>query len=96
MDLATLVGLVGGIAIILAAILTKGSLVMFADPGSLFIVAGGTLAATLIRFPLKTVFGAFKVALITFKIFHDLHHGIHSAVFNIPLVSCCFCFAFRD
>ena len=67
MDLATLVGLVGGIAIILAAILTKGSLVMFADPGSLFIVAGGTLAATLIRFPLKTVFGAFKVALVTFK-----------------------------
>jgi chemotaxis protein MotA len=66
-DLATLVGLVGGIAIILAAIMTKGSLIMFADPGSLFIVAGGTLAATLIRFPLKTVLGAFKVALVTFK-----------------------------
>jgi chemotaxis protein MotA len=66
-DLATLVGLVGGISIILAAIMTKGSLIMFADPGSLFIVAGGTLAATLIRFPLKTVLGAFKVALVTFK-----------------------------
>ena len=67
MDLATLLGLIGGIAVIVAAIVTKGSMVLFADVPSLLIVAGGTVAATLIRFPLKTCFGAFGVALKAFR-----------------------------
>ncbi len=68
MDLATLIGLVGGIGVMVAAILTGGSAVLFLDVASFLIVGGGTVAVILMRFPLKTTFGAFKVALKAFRV----------------------------
>lgn len=67
MDLATLLGFLGGIAIIVAAVSQGGSMALFIDVRSMLIVLGGTVAATLIRFPLGTCFGAFKVAMKVFK-----------------------------
>ncbi|MCB9728892.1 MAG: MotA/TolQ/ExbB proton channel family protein [Deltaproteobacteria bacterium] len=67
MDLATLIGLIGGVGVMVAAILTGGSPGLFVDLASCLIVGGGTIAATLIRFPLKTCFGAFRVALKAFR-----------------------------
>lgn len=63
MDVATLLGLIGGFGVILGAIATGGSLLMFFNPSSVLIVIGGTIAATLIKFPLAHLLGAFKVAL---------------------------------
>lgn len=63
MDVATLIGLIGGFGVIFGAIAIGGSLLMFLNPASVVIVLGGTLAATLIKFPLGHVLGAFKVAL---------------------------------
>lgn len=40
---------------------------MFVNPPSVVIVLGGTLAATLIKFPLGHLLGAFKVALKAFR-----------------------------
>ncbi len=67
MDLATLIGLFGGFGILIGAIVTGGDFMLFVNLPSALVVIGGTLAATLIRFPLKTCFGAFKVAFKAFR-----------------------------
>ena len=45
MDLGTLIGIIGGTAMVLSAILLKASLDNFIDPAGLLIVFGGTTAA---------------------------------------------------
>ena len=67
MDLATLVGIVGAIGIIVSAILLGGSGGVFVNVPSLLIVVGGTLFANLIKFPLGNTLGAFKVAMKAFR-----------------------------
>ena len=47
MDLATLVGMVGAIGIVLAAILTGGSAPIFVNVPSILIVMGGTVMVAL-------------------------------------------------
>lgn len=61
MDLATLIGIFAGFGIIVAAIFVGGELSTFADVPSVLIVVGGGLAATLIRFPLSGILGAFAL-----------------------------------
>ncbi|MCB1437833.1 MAG: MotA/TolQ/ExbB proton channel family protein [Rhodobiaceae bacterium] len=58
MDIATIAGLVVGAFIVLAAILVGGDLLAFVDVPSTLIVLGGTLATTVIRFPLSGVLSA--------------------------------------
>jgi chemotaxis protein MotA len=66
MDLATLIGLVAGIGVMLGAIILGGSAGMFVNPPSLIIVIGGTIAAVLMKFSMSQFIGAFKVAMKTF------------------------------
>jgi len=62
MDLATLLGMVGAIGIVLAAILTGGSALVFVNVPSILIVLGGTVMVVMIKFSMGQFFGAFKVA----------------------------------
>lgn len=62
MDIATILGLVLGLALIGSAIAMGGGAGGFVNVPSMMIVVGGTLAATMVMFPLKTVLGSFKVA----------------------------------
>ena len=66
MDLATLLGMIGAIGIVLAAILTGGSALVFVNIPSILIVLGGTVMVVMIKFSLGQFFGAFKVALKAF------------------------------
>ena len=68
MDLATLIGLIGGAAVIVAAILVDSSLITFINLPSLLIVFGGTFAVTLVKFPIKAFLNAFKVATKAFVV----------------------------
>ena len=52
MDLATLVGVVLGFALVMLAILLGGSFASYVDPASMIIVIGGATAACLTAFPL--------------------------------------------
>lgn len=61
MDLATLIGILAGFGIIVAAIMVGGELGTFVDVPSVLIVFGGGMAATLIRFPLSGIIGAFAL-----------------------------------
>lgn len=65
MDLATLAGLVSGIAVIVVAILLDSGLGTFVNVPGLMVVIGGTTAATLIKFTLKDMIGSFKLGLKT-------------------------------
>lgn len=55
MDIATLIGLVAGFTLVLVAI--GNNLAIFVDIPSLLIVVGGTLAITMVSFPLADVVG---------------------------------------
>jgi chemotaxis protein MotA len=66
MDLATLLGMVGAMGIVLAAILTGGSALVFVNVPSILIVLGGTVLVVMIKFSMGQFFGAFKVALTAF------------------------------
>lgn len=61
MDLATVIGILLSIALVLAAIIMGGSPIMFVNVPSMMVVVGGTLGVTLMRNPLATVLGTFDV-----------------------------------
>ena len=68
MDIATIIGLVAGLGIIIMAIMLGGDLGAFVNVPSLLIVVGGTICATLIKFPLSDVMKSFSLgAGIAFK-----------------------------
>src|SRR5437588_9786360 len=56
MDIATSLGLVGGAIVLCTLIMMGGDLRMFADAHAAIIIFGGSFAATLIRFPLSSIF----------------------------------------
>ena len=67
MDLATLIGLVGAMAIVMVAIFLGADPGGFIDPASILIVIGGSVFVVLSKFSLQQFLGAFKVALKAFK-----------------------------
>lgn len=65
MDLATLIGLASGTAVVLIAILMGGQFTTFVNVPSLLIVIGGATAATVLRFTLAGVFTSFRIGVAT-------------------------------
>jgi len=60
MDIATIIGLLAGIALVVITILLGGAVAIFWNVPSFVLVVGGTLAATLINFPLSDVLSVFN------------------------------------
>jgi chemotaxis protein MotA len=56
MDLATTMGLVAGAVVVATMILMGGDFGMFVSDHAMIIIFGGSFAATLIRFPLASIF----------------------------------------
>jgi len=65
-DLATLIGLLGALGVIVAAIFTGGSVLTFVNVPSFLIVIGGSMLVVLMKFPMAHTMGAFKVAMKAF------------------------------
>ncbi|MEO2049171.1 MAG: motility protein A [Pirellulales bacterium] len=66
MDVATILGVVLALGLILSAIvLGGGSFASFIDPPSVMVVIGGSIAAAMISFPMKTFLGVFSVTMKT-------------------------------
>ena len=61
MDITSFVGIISGMSLIFYAIWSKGGLESFMDGPSFAVTAGGTIAATLINFPLSDVLGVIGV-----------------------------------
>lgn len=66
MDIATLVGLLGSLGVVVSAIILGGSAGIFVNPPSILIVIGGTLMVVLTKFTLGSFLGAGKVAAKAF------------------------------
>ena len=66
MDIATLVGLLGGFGIIIGAIATGGDIMLFVNVPSILIVVGGTFMVTLMQVSLKDFLGSFGVGMKAF------------------------------
>ena len=64
MDIATILGILGGFGLIVGSI--GGGIGGFIDIPSIAVVMGGTVAATLIMFPMGVVIGCIKVAMKAF------------------------------
>lgn len=68
MDLATLVGLVGALGIVLSAMLMGGEFRMYFDLPAVLIVFVGSIFVVLIKFSLGQFLGAIRVALKAFSL----------------------------
>jgi chemotaxis protein MotA len=66
MDIATIIGVISGIGLVIASILMGSGLGLFFNAPSIMIVGGGTLAATLIAYPLKEFLMVIKLFLKVF------------------------------
>lgn len=66
MDLATVIGLLGGIGLVFSAILLGGSATIFINLPGILIVIGGTIATCFIKFSMKDVINTVTVALKAF------------------------------
>ena len=66
MDVATLIGLIGAIAIVLTSIVIGGSGGTFVNTPALLVVFGGTFLVTMMRFSLSSFLSATSVALKAF------------------------------
>ena len=62
MDFATVLGVISAFGLVAIAIFMGGGVKLFINVPALMIVVGGTLGATMISYPLRDVFGVFKVA----------------------------------
>lgn len=67
MDLGTLIGLVGGFAVIVFAMVLGGGIGIFVDVPSVLIVLVGSLIVAMMKFNLGTFLGAGKVAAKAFS-----------------------------
>lgn len=66
MDIATLVGLLGGFGIIIGAVATGGDIMLFVNVPSILIVVGGTFMVTLMQVSLGDFLGSFAIGLKAF------------------------------
>ncbi|RLA92602.1 MAG: flagellar motor protein PomA [Deltaproteobacteria bacterium] len=66
MDLATIIGLIGGTILIVLAIVLGGSATIFINVPGLLIVFGGTFAACFIKFSMADVINSVKVVMKAF------------------------------
>lgn len=66
MDIATLIGLVGALGVIVTSIFLGGSVGTFVNIPSIVVVVGGTFMVTLMQISLAQFLGSFKVTLRAF------------------------------
>jgi len=68
MDIATLIGIVAGLGLIIVAIMLGGEIGGFVNVPSMLVVFGGVTCATLVKFPISNCIAAMKLgAKIAFK-----------------------------
>ena len=63
MDIATILGVILGVGLVLSTILMAGAIGGFINIPESLVVIGWTVAASLVMYPLKTVLGTFKVGI---------------------------------
>jgi chemotaxis protein MotA len=65
--MSTGIGIIGGLVLLLTAVFMGGGIGVFLNPEAVMITVGGTIAATLISYPLDRLFKFFKLVVQLFK-----------------------------
>lgn len=68
MDIATIIGLLGGTILVLVSIIMGGQATMFLNIPGILIVVGGTLATCFIKFSMKEVINSVSVVMKAFRV----------------------------
>ena len=76
MDLATLIGIVAGVGAVLSSILMNSGLSLFWSAPSAMIVLGGTLAATLVAFPMNEMVKVMGLFIRVFLVRKSDHYEL--------------------
>jgi chemotaxis protein MotA len=66
-DVATIIGIIGGFGLVIIAMVSGGGIGWFVDGPSAMIVFGGTFGAVLINYPMSDLLGVIKVAKNAFR-----------------------------
>ena len=85
MDLATLLGLIGGFAFVIMAMVLGGSIGMFVDVTSILIVVGGSIFVVLMKFTMGQFFGATKIAGKAFMFKADEPEDLIAKLWKWPM-----------
>jgi chemotaxis protein MotA len=67
-DIATIIGLIGGTALILSAIFLGGEATIFVNMPGVLIVVGGTVATCFVKFSMADVINSIKVVMKAFTV----------------------------
>ncbi len=76
MDLSTVLGIVAAFALMISAMLSGGSIMLFVNVPSLLIVFGGTTGVVLVNYPFKDIFGAFAILKKAFHHKETTHNEV--------------------
>lgn len=87
MDISTLVGIIIGITFVVIGISLDGSLGSFYDLPSIMIVLGGTLAATMVSYPISRLMNFAKIAKKLFYTPEDKPQDIISRIIDLANVA---------
>ena len=87
MDIATIIGLVGGSILVLLAIVTGGNVLVFINIQGLLIVGGGTIATCFIKFSMADVINSVRVAMKAFMVKIDPPDEIMEKMVSIAKVA---------
>lgn len=67
MDLATILGIIVGLALMIVSIMMEGDISLFVSLPSLMIVLGGTMASIMVNFSMKEVLSVFPLLRVAFS-----------------------------
>ena len=87
MDIATIIGLVGGTILVCLAIVTGGNVLIFMNIPGLLIVVGGTVATCFIKFSMADVVNSFRVTMKAFMVKIDAPDQIMEKMVSIAKIA---------
>ncbi len=87
MDIATIIGLVGGTILVCLAIVTGGNVLIFLNIPGLLIVVGGTVATCFIKFSMADVVNSFRVTMKAFMVKIDAPDQIMEKMVSIAKIA---------
>jgi chemotaxis protein MotA len=87
MDIATIIGLIGGTCLVCLAIFFGGSISVFINIPGILIVVGGTIATCFIKFSMVEVINSFRVAMKAFTVKVDPPEKIMENMVSIAKVA---------
>jgi chemotaxis protein MotA len=87
MDLATIIGFIGGTVLILSAIILGGSPLVFINIPSILLVVGGTVAVTFVKFKMGDVIGSISVAMKAFLVKASDPHAMIEEMVNFTRIA---------